>query len=218
MKKTNWKNILSYKNFQFKKYADEFKKALDLVDQKQIDSFFDVFDSYLGKNSNIFLLGNGGSQANAHHISGDFIKTFSLAGLKLKISCLADNVCHLTAASNDLSYDEAYSMLIDNIIDKDDLLVYLSGSGNSLNLVKCARKAKLRKIKQVAITGFNGGALKEIVDYPIHIKFDDMEICEDIQLSIFHYLKQRLILKYPEYFEKVEIPKYFKRTFEDLIS
>ena len=86
-------------------------------------------------------------------------------------------------------------MLIDNIIDKNDLLIYLSGSGNSLNLVKCARKAKLREIKQAALTGFNGGALNEIVNYPIHIKFDDMEICEDIQLSIFHYHKAKIDLK-----------------------
>ena len=82
----------------------------------------------------------------------------------------------MTAASNDLSYDDAYSMLIDNLIDKGDFLIYLSGSGNSINLVKCARKAKLRNIRQAALTGFNGGALKEIVDYPIHIKFNDMEI------------------------------------------
>ena len=204
--------------FEFRDYAKELIKALDLVDQKQIDKFFDKFNSYIGSNSNIFLLGNGGSQANAHHISGDFIKTFSLAGLKLKISCLADNVCHLTAASNDLSYDDAYSILIDNLIDKDDFLIYLSGSGNSINLVKCARKAKLRNIRQAALTGFNGGALKEIVDYPIHIKFDDMEICEDIQLSIFHYIKQRLISKYSDYFTNLDLPKYQKRTLEDLIS
>ncbi len=204
--------------FIFKDYANGLIKALGLVKQEELDEFFNVFDSYFGTNSNIYLLGNGGSQANAHHISGDFIKTFSLAGLKLKISCLADNVCHLTAASNDLSYDEAYTMLIDNIIDRGDLLIYLSGSGNSLNLVKCARKAKLRNIKQAALTGFNGGALNEIVDYPIHIKFDDMEICEDIQLSIFHYIKQRLILKYSDSFENLEMPKYQKRTLEDLIS
>ena len=136
----------------------------------------------------------------------------------MKISCLADNVCHLTAASNDLSYDDAYAMLIDNLIDKKDLLIYLSGSGNSLNLVKCARKAKLRNIKQASLTGFNGGALNELVDYPIHIKFDDMEICEDIQLSIFHYIKQRLMYKYSENFENLDLPKYQKRTLEDLIS
>ena len=209
---------MSANKFVFKSYAGQLKRALDLVDQDQIDNFFNVFDSYFGSSSNIFLLGNGGSQANAHHISGDFIKTFSLAGLKLKISCLADNVCHLTAASNDLSYDDAYAMLIDNLIDKKDLLIYLSGSGNSLNLVKCARKAKLRNIKQASLTGFNGGALNELVDYPIHIKFDDMEICEDIQLSIFHYIKQRLMYKYSENFENLDLPKYQKRTLEDLIS
>ena len=205
-------------HFNFRDYATSLKKALDLVKQTQIEDFFYIFESYIGSNSNIYLLGNGGSQANAHHISGDYMKTFSLAGLKFKISCLADNVCHLTAASNDLSYDDAYSILIDNIIDSDDLLIYLSGSGNSLNLVKCARKAKLRKIKQAAITGFNGGALNNLVDYPINIKFEDMEICEDIQLSIFHYFKQRLIQKYSEYFEIVEMPKYQKRTIEDLIT
>ena len=204
--------------FIFKDYAKKLKKALDLVDQEQLDKLYSVFDSYFGINANIYLLGNGGSQANAHHISGDFIKTFSLAGLKLKISCLADNVCHLTAASNDLSFDDAYAMLIDNLIDKDDLLIYLSGSGNSLNLVKCARKAKIRNIKQAALTGFNGGALNEIVDYPVHIKFDDMEICEDIQLSVFHYIKQKLIYKYSDRFENLELPKYHKRTLEDLIS
>ena len=205
-------------NFYFKDYAAGLKNALDLVDQVQIDQFFKVFDSFIGSNSNIYILGNGGSQANAHHIAGDYMKTFSLAGLKLKISCLADNVCHLTAASNDISYDEAYSMLIDNIIDTNDLLIYLSGSGNSLNLVKCARKAKSRNIKQAAITGYNGGALNQIVDLPINVKFDDMEICEDIQLSIFHYIKQKLIIKYSSSFENVEIPKYHKRTLEDLIS
>lgn len=209
---------MTYNNFTFKNYVNEFKKALDLVKQDEIDSFYDIFNSYFGSNGNIYLLGNGGSQANAHHISGDFIKTFSLAGLKLKISCLADNVCHLTAASNDLSYDDAYSMLIDTLIGEDDLLIYLSGSGNSLNLVKCARKAQRRNIKQAALIGFNGGALKEIVDYPIHIKFNDMEICEDIQLSIFHYIKQRLISEYPQNFDDLELPKYQKRTLEDLIS
>ena len=205
-------------NFSFKDYANGLKKAIDLVKNEQVNNLYEVVDSYVGSNNNIFLLGNGGSQANAHHISGDFMKTFSLVGLKFKVSCLADNVCYLTAASNDVSYDEAYSILVNNTIGENDFLVYLSGSGNSLNLVKCARKAKSRKIKQAAITGFNGGALNGIVDYPVNIKFDDMEICEDIQLSIFHYIKQKLILKYSDLFDKCEVPKYFKRTVEDLIS
>ena len=205
-------------NYFFEEYAKKIGQALELVKQKEVDQLFTQIDEKIGTNSNIFLLGNGGSQANAHHISGDFIKTFSMVGLKLKISCLADNVCHLTAASNDLSFEDSYAMLVDNIIDKDDLIIYLSGSGNSLNLVKCARKAKNSRIKQAAIVGFTGGALKKIVDYPVHVDFDDMEISEDIQLSIFHYIKQRLMDKYVDVFNEVDISKYRKRTTEDLIS
>ena len=209
---------MKYNNYFFEDYAKKICYALEQVNQKEVDQLFDQIDKLIGTNSNIFLLGNGGSQANAHHIAGDFIKTFSMVGLKLKISCLADNVCHLTAASNDLSFEDTYAMLVDNIIDKDDLIIYLSGSGNSLNLVKCARKAKNSQIKQAAIVGFTGGALKKIVDYPIHVDFDDMEISEDIQLSIFHYIKQRLMHKYVDVFNEVDISKYRKRTTEDLIS
>ena len=204
--------------YYFKSYSENLKSALDLVDQNQIDELFKIIDSFIGSNSNIFLLGNGGSQANAHHIAGDFIKTFSMVGLKLKVSCLADNVCHLTAAANDLSFEDSYSILVNNIINKGDFIIYLSGTGNSLNLVKCARKACASGIKQAAITGFTGGALKNIVDYPVHIDFDDMEIAEDVQLSIFHYIKQRLIEKYIDVFNEVDIAKYRKRTTEDLIS
>ena len=204
--------------FLFEDYSKKISKALEKVEQSQVDQLFNHIDLLLGSNSNIYLLGNGGSQANAHHISGDFIKTFSMVGLKLKISCLADNVCHLTAASNDLSFEDSYAILVDNIIDKDDFIIYLSGSGNSLNLVKCARKARNRGIKQSAILGYSGGALKDIVDYPVHVNYDDMEVSEDIQLSIFHYIKQRLIEKYSALFNELEINKYRKRTEEDLIS
>ena len=209
---------MKYHKYLFKDYSLKIIQALEKVDQSAVDELFNQIDKIIGTNSNIFLLGNGGSQANAHHIAGDFIKTFSIVGLKLKISCLGDNVCHLTAASNDLSYEDSYAMLVNNIIDKDDFIIYLSGSGNSLNLVKCARKALNANIKQAAIVGFTGGALKEIVDFPVHVNFDDMEISEDIQLSIFHYIKQRLMDKYSALFNEVDLTKYRKRTTEDLIS
>jgi len=209
---------MQYHKYLFKDYSLKINQALEKVNQNEVDKLFNQIDKIIGTNSNIYLLGNGGSQANAHHISGDFIKTFSIVGLKLKISCLADNVCHLTAASNDLSFEDSYATLVGNIIDKDDFIIYLSGSGNSLNLVKCARKAKHSGIKQAAIVGFKGGALKQIVDYPIHVNFDDMEISEDIQLSIFHYIKQRLIDKYSSLFNEIDLSKYTKRTTEDLIS
>jgi len=202
----------------FKDYSERLNNALNTVGQYQIDQIHDQIVKRINTNSNIYVFGNGGSQANAHHIVGDYIKTFSLAGMKLKISCLADNICYLTAASNDISYQEAYSILLGTIIESDDLLIYLSGSGNSLNLVKCARNAVLKNIYQVSITSFNGGALKDIVDIGVHVKVNDMEIAEDCQLAIFHYIKQKLMNTFSDKFVNNYMPKYVKRTNEDLVS
>ena len=140
-------------NFFFKDYSDGLKTALDLVSQEQVDILYNKIDTYIGSNSNIFLLGNGGSQANAQHISGDYLKTFSLAGLKLKISCLSDNVCHLTAASNDLSYEDAYSMLVDNIIDKSDFLIsiFMPNLQPGTNVQKGVRSLNLSVACGIAI-------------------------------------------------------------------
>ena len=202
----------------FHKYILKINECLKTINEDSLDKCFSEILARVNTSNNIYLLGNGGSQANAHHISGDFIKTFSVAGLKLKISCLADNVCYLTAASNDYSFEDAYSLLVGNIIDEGDLVVYLSGSGNSINLVKCARKAKAKNIKQIAITGYSGGALKDIVDLPIHVKIDDMEIAEDAQLIIFHFLKQKLVAHFKDEFNDTTGSKYIKRVTEDLIS
>ena len=202
----------------FNKYISKINQSLKTIDQDSIEQCFCEILSRVNSSNNIYLLGNGGSQANAHHIAGDFIKTFSVAGLKLKISCLADNVCFMTAASNDYSFEDAYSLLVGTIIDEGDLLVYLSGSGNSINLVKCARKAKSQNIKQIAITGYSGGALNSIVDLPIHVKIDDMEIAEDAQLIIFHFLKQKLVNHFKDKFINTTGFKYNKRVTEDLIS
>ena len=202
----------------FSGYISRLNKALLTIDQAQINKVHDEIVRRINTKNCIYVFGNGGSQANAHHIVGDYTKTFSLAGLKLKISCLADNICYLTAASNDISYQEAYSMLLGTIIEQDDLLIYLSGSGNSLNLVKCARKASQNNISQVAVTAFNGGALKDIVDIPIYVKINDMEIAEDIQLIIFHHIKQKLANTFSKEFKNSLIPKYDKRTKEDLVS
>lgn len=202
----------------FKDYSERLNNALNTVEQYQLDQIHDQIVKRINTNSNIYVFGNGGSQANAHHIVGDYIKTFSLAGMKLKISCLADNICYLTAASNDISYQEAYSILLGTIIESNDLLIYLSGSGNSLNLVKCARNAVFKNIYQVSITSFNGGALKDIVDIGVHVKVNDMEIAEDCQLAIFHYIKQKLMNTFSDKFENNYMPKYEKRTNEDLVS
>ena len=204
----------------FQKYRDSLNKALDSINQDSLDILYEEIKKRLDGKSCIHIIGNGGSAANASHVVGDYTKTFTFMNLKIKIYTHSDNISYLTAASNDLSFEDSYAMLVENIIDQGDLIIYLSGSGNSLNLVKCARKAKARKIKQVSISGFNGGKIKDIVDTAIHIKFPDMEISEDCQIIIFHYIKQRLVDENEDNdpYSDNKLTKYQKRVIEDLIA
>ena len=201
-------------------YKEKLDKALSTISQENIDLLFNELKKKISGEGRIHLLGNGGSAANASHIVGDYKKTFCLMGLDIDIIHHGDNVSYLTAASNDLDYSEIYSCFVGTIIKEKDFVIYLSGSGNSINLIKCAQKASLLKVKQASITAYNGGKLKEIVTIPIHINFPDMEIAEDCQIIIFHYLKQKLI----EFFNCQnensldDMEKYNKRVFEDLIA
>lgn len=206
---------MTYKSLH--QYQKIIGKALDSVDDSLLNLLISDFQLRITNKSEIFLIGNGGSAANAHHIAGDFTKTFAVAGKSLKISCLSDNECYVTAAANDYGYSEIYELLVGNRISKNDLLILFSGSGNSMNLVKTARKAKRLGIKMAALLGYNGGALKDLVDIPIHTSVNDMEVSEDCQMIIFHYIKQKLL----DSFEKennLESSRYKKRVEEDLIA
>lgn len=203
-----------------KNYAKNLSKALDTIDQNLIDKLYIELKSRVDRNSTVHLLGNGGSAANASHISGDFTKTLAFINRRLNIISHSDNACYVTAASNDLDYSEVFSSKVGNYINKSDLIVYLSGSGNSLNLVKCSKKAGKLGVTQASLTAYNGGTLKDLTEIPIHINFNDMEIAEDIQLIIFHYLKQRLLsdLEDKDSDTSKSMPKYSKRIIENLIA
>ncbi len=180
------------KDTSFQIYSNNLSKALASIDQVQLEILKKEIYSRLNGESRIFILGNGGSAGNASHICGDYTKTFSLLKKSLHIICPTDSVSFYTATVNDIDQNQVFSILVDSLIKKNDLLIYLSGSGNSLNLIKAAMKANLIGIKQACITAFTGGKLLDLVDIPIHIKMSDMEIAEDCQIAIFHYLKQSL--------------------------
>ena len=166
----------------------------------------------------VHVLGNGGSSANAHHIVGDYAKTFALYGTNLKMNCLSDNSCFLTAASNDLDFSEVYELLIGSRITRGDVIIMLSGSGNSMNLVKGARAAKKGNITIASITGYDGGVLSEISDISINIPVDDMEMAEDAQIIIMHYIKQRLCELLSQDGKALRMDKYEKRVGEGLVA
>ena len=206
---------MEYKSLD--EYGSRLQIALRSIDQSYINFLIEEILKRINGDGEIFVIGNGGSAANGHHIAGDYSKTFSMMGKRIRISCLSDNECFVTAAANDIGYEEIYEVLINTRVIKNDLIIFLSGSGNSINLIKAARKAKIVNIKTSAVLGYNGGALKSIVDIPLHAEIDDMEIAEDCQLSIFHFIKQKIVnIISPT--NKGESSKYNKRTKEDLIA
>ncbi len=197
-------------------YISKFASSFENIDEEKLGQLEEEMIKRVNTNKEIFIIGNGGSAANANHIAGDYLKTFSLAGLNFKINSLSESTCYLTAASNDIDFSEVYEILINTRISDGDLLIFLSGSGNSMNLIKAARIANKAGIVTAAIVGYSGGALKEIVDIPIHIEIEDMEIAEDAQMTIFHFLKQTLFEKLVK--EKNFSSKYQKRTNDGLIA
>ena len=145
----------------------------------------------------VFICGNGGSAANAIHIANDFLYGAGACGLGDKISgirveALSSNSGVLTCIANDTGYENIYSYQLDVKANPNDLVIALSGSGNSPNIVKALIKAKEKKLKSFAILGFDGGKCLHEADRSLHFKVNDMQISEDLQLIAAHICMQWL--------------------------
>ena len=203
----------------FKDYASELSEALERVDTVFVDKLFQRILSTLESGNSIFIFGNGGSHANAHHIAGDYQKSLALLGFSAKVFCPTDNSCFLTASSNDIDYTESFSLTIGPIVNKNDFVIFLSGSGNSMNLVKCSAKCRNLGVFQASLTAFQGGRIAKMVDLSIHIPVADMEIAEDCQIIIFHFIKQKLACHIAsENGSHIYSDKYLRRISEDNVA
>ena len=194
-------------------YSKELNLALNKTSEEDLLKVFEILKQYMNGEGEIHIFGNGGSAANAHHIVGDFTKTFTLLKQSLKINTISDNGCYVSAVSNDIDFGEIFSLLIPHRVKKNDLIIFLSGSGNSANLVKCAYKAKKYGIKTISFTGYDGGRLYDLADIAVNFPVKDMEIAEDCQLISFHYLKQKLCSYFEEkgFANVLDSDKYTKR-------
>jgi D-sedoheptulose 7-phosphate isomerase len=138
-------------------------------------------------------MGNGGSGTTASHIVCDFNKGVS-ANLvkKLKVMCLNDNMPSISAIANDISYDAIFEEQLKNFLSPGDIVIGISVSGNSKNIIKAIDYANNNGATTIGFCGFDGGKLKKIAKYPIHVKVDDMKITEDIHSVISHILMKML--------------------------
>jgi D-sedoheptulose 7-phosphate isomerase len=146
----------------------------------------------------VFICGNGGSAANAMHLANDLLYGISKTrGSGLRVNALPANASVLTCLANDEGYDHIFSMQLAVQARAGDLLIVLSGSGNSPNIVSALEQAREMSVRTYAILGYSGGKAKNLADASIHFPVDDMQISEDMQLVVGHMVMQWLYRNRP---------------------
>jgi len=182
------------KNSEFSDYFKRLADTLNKVDTDAVEKLADMLLIAREQGNTIFIFGNGGSGATASHVTGDFLKGISYRlDKRFRVQCLNDNDSGMMAISNDLSYEEIFIEQLKAFLRKDDIVIGISGSGNSANVVKAIRYAGDEGAKTVAFCGYKGGKISELADHVIHAPVQDMEITEDVHIIIFHALKQSLM-------------------------
>lgn len=149
------------------------------------------------RGGHLFICGNGGSAANALHIANDLHYGIGACGQApimpgIRVEALPANTGIITCLANDTGYENIYSKQLEVKANQNDILIALSGSGNSGNIVNAIKTARDLKMKSVAILAFSGGQCKDLADLSIHFPIDDMQIAEDTQLIIGHLCMQWL--------------------------
>ena len=177
----------------FQNYAARLSDALARQDWESATVLANELAAVWRDGRRVFICGNGGSAANAIHWANDFLYPVAKSGGKgMKISALPANVSVLTCLANDIGYDNVFAAQLATEAEPGDVLIVLSGSGNSPNVVKALEQAKVSKMKSFALLGYSGGACKALADVVLHFPIDDMQIVEDMQLIVGHMLLQAL--------------------------
>ena len=184
---------LPTRNAAFVGYASRLQGVLQASDWSPVaDLAADMLAAW--KNGNqVFFCGNGGSAGNAVHLANDYIYGVAKrTGGGIRAVALSANPAVMTCLANDVGYDHIYSEQLAVLANEGDVLVTLSGSGNSPNILRVLEQAKSMKVKSYAILGYTGGKAKAVADVAIHFPVNDMQIAEDLQLVVGHMLMQWL--------------------------
>lgn len=141
----------------------------------------------------IYFCGNGGSAGNANHLANDFLfGAGKKNGIGLRVESLSANSSVLTCLGNDIGYENIYSEQLRVKANKGDILIVLSGSGNSLNILNALEMGNNLEMITYAILGYDGGRSKNLAKHPIHFEINDMQVSEDMQMIIGHICMQFL--------------------------
>lgn len=177
-------------------YLNRVKQTIEKVSIEDINLLMNVLVKAKEDGQNVFVMGNGGSAATASHMCCDFNKGISYGEEKMfKFICLNDNVPTMMAYANDLGYEEIFVGPLRNFLQAGDLVIGISGSGNSKNVVKALEYANQAGGITIGLTGYSGGKVKQISKYNVHIPIDDMQITEDLHMILDHCIMSILSQK-----------------------
>jgi len=192
------KPSISAKEYFFN-YSEKLKELLSSFDWTVVQELANDIDVCWKEKRRVFFCGNGGSAGNAIHLANDFLYGIAKrTGGGLRVLSLSDNPAVISCLANDLGYEYIFSEQLAVQANQGDLLIVLSGSGNSSNIIRVIEQARIMNVKSYAILGFTGGKSKDIADVAIHFPINDMQIAEDMQVIVGHMLMQWLYLNRPE--------------------
>lgn len=174
------------------KYLDKLHSVTNAQDWSSLEDLAQDLLELIKSSGHLFICGNGGSAGNAIHLANDFLYGIAPQGPSIKVEALSANSAVLTCLGNDIGYNNIFSHQIKVKAKAGDMLIVLSGSGNSGNIITAIEQAKSMNVKTCAILGFDGGKAKDIADLSLHFQVDDMQIAEDMQLIVGHMLMQYL--------------------------
>lgn len=174
---------------QIRKYINLEIGILNKLDQNEINKAMNLLEETREKGSNVYVFGNGGSAATASHMENDFNKGVSeKLEKKYRFQCINANMATIMAIANDNGYDMVFKQQIENKLTEADVIVAISGSGNSENVIKAVNYAKQQGCKVIGMTGYSGGMLKQLSDISLHVPIDNMQITEDLHIIINHIM------------------------------
>ncbi|MDE6433448.1 MAG: SIS domain-containing protein [Lachnospiraceae bacterium] len=174
---------------EVRRYLDREAEVLGELDENEISRVMEILEKARISRKRVYVCGNGGSAATASHFVGDFNRGAS-TGLEKRhnFEALNDNAPMMMAVANDISYEEIFVEPLKNKLEEGDILIAISGSGNSENVVRAAEYANQHGAVTIGLVGYDGGRLKKIVQNCIHVNIDNMQIVEDIHMVMDHVM------------------------------
>jgi D-sedoheptulose 7-phosphate isomerase len=168
-------------------YKSKLLQTLDTIDLAKVDEIIEVLKRARDEDRQIFVCGNGGSAATANHFACDMVKGASYGKDKrFRITALSEQIPTMTAYANDVGYDAVFVEQLKNFARKGDVLLVMSGSGNSPNVIRAVEYAKSIGCQTIGLSGRDGGKLKPLVSLNVHIEDDHMGRIEDAHMAICH--------------------------------